>query len=325
MSNQLVESPPANARQIVPNRQPLTEMPPPQSIGALAGALATARDKCKAASKDAYNKHHEFWYASADEVIDTAKVALESSGLSLIPLRAKLTTLGSGNATIYALDRSFLLAHASGENVPLTVEGWPVMPERGRPLDKAYAIALTTSLAYTLRDLLQMRRGDPSDDVGSQDDRQTPTQRQPRQEQQREAPPPNPPATPQAEGSLTEEEYAEVVALARTHQRTAGEVKVLCQIMGVQTLDRTPRSRLPWLTQALAGGLTPAATVDRIGGVIDALGLKGESVSSRLQATYGVSSLAHLLPQQAQEVEDRLQAALSAKLEREKPLTAPAA
>jgi hypothetical protein len=38
-----------------------------------------------------------------------------------------------------------------------------VVPERGRPLDKAFAVALTTSLSYLLRDLLQMPRGDEAD------------------------------------------------------------------------------------------------------------------------------------------------------------------
>ncbi len=353
MTNQLIESPPPNARQVVPNKPaPLTEMPAPQSIGALAGALALARDRCKSAEKNSYNQHHKFHYASADEVVSTASDALEGSGLSLLPISARLTTLGSGNATIYALDRIFLLAHASGENVPLKVDGWPVMPAAGRPLDKAYAIALTTSLAYTLRDLLQMPRGDATEDMSARDDRNASPAPPPQQEppvtgsheqdaaitrqagyqalteiqaaREGEGRPANPTPTPQAEGSLTEEEYTEIVALARQHGRKTSEMLAICAVMGVRALDRAPRSRAPWLREAVVTGLVQPTAVDRLTAQIDALNISWTSVPGRLQATYQVASLAHLLPHQANELEQKFKAALSAKLEQAKE-TAPAA
>jgi len=75
---------------------------------------------------------------------------------------------------------------------------WPVVPDRGRPPDKALASALTTSLAYLLRDLLLMPRVDPADDLAGREDR--PAQQQavpPVEKPKRAAPPPGDPTTGQ--------------------------------------------------------------------------------------------------------------------------------
>lgn len=129
----------------------------------LSQALAGARDRCKMAVKDKRNDYHKYSYASADEIIATASEALAGSGLAIIPESQELVTVGSGTTSVFALNRTVLISHASGEYVPLRINGWPVIPERGRPLDKAFAIALTSSLSYMLRDLLQMPRGDSAD------------------------------------------------------------------------------------------------------------------------------------------------------------------
>jgi hypothetical protein len=68
------------------------------------------------------------------------------------------------------LVRQFLLLHTSGEERVLSTS-WPVVPDKGRPLDKATASAATTSLAYLLRDLLLAPRVDPSDDLAGREDR----------------------------------------------------------------------------------------------------------------------------------------------------------
>ena len=46
---------------------------------------------------------------------------------------------------------------------------WPIIPEKGRPWDKAHAGALTSSLAYFLRDLLLMPRVEEGTDMDSGD------------------------------------------------------------------------------------------------------------------------------------------------------------
>ena len=155
---------------ILQERPAVRPLVPPESAAALsgcpklAGALALTRARCKGTSKDSTNVHHNYRYASADEVIATASAALAGSGLALIRAE-ELSVVGADQHAFYALDRVLILSHSSGEFVALEVKNWPVILERGRPLDKAYAIALTSSLAYKFTDLLQMPRGDQFDDV----------------------------------------------------------------------------------------------------------------------------------------------------------------
>ena len=117
------------------------------------------------------------------------------------------------------------------------------------------------------------------------------------------APDPTPPAQ---EAVLTQEEYDQVVSLGRQHGLNVGNVKAICAALGVPVLDRAPQSRLPWLLQAMTTGLVQTAEVDSITKLVEALSLNWTSLTARLQAKYGASSLAHLLPSQAQEVKDLL-------------------
>ncbi len=141
----------------------------------LSQALAAARDKCGGAVKQgkvAFGATN-YAYATSDEAIAVASEALRGSGLAIIPVSEELTVINAGANTFYALNRTLILSHASGEFTPLEVRGWPVIQERGKGLDKAYATALTGSLAYKLRDLLQMPRGDKfADDMNQRDDRE---------------------------------------------------------------------------------------------------------------------------------------------------------
>lgn len=165
---------------LVANMPPVELAPVSVACAKLSEAVGLARDRCKAAAKDGWNDYHKYKYASADEVIQTAKNAMDGTGLAIIPQSQELTVVGSGNAAIYALNRTIFLSHSSGEYVPLTIRGWPVIPERGRPLDKAFAVALTTSLSYLLRDLLQMPREDGTD-MNQRDDRKAEPARPPEQ------------------------------------------------------------------------------------------------------------------------------------------------
>lgn len=137
-------------------------------IANLAAALAAAQKKCQAVVQDKKNTFHGYRYASAEAIITEAREALSDTGLSLLPLRQ---SIDGGGTDRYELQRTFLLLHTSGERMPLYV-AWPVVPEKGRPLDKAAAIADTLSLSYLLRDLLLMPRIDEKDDANARDDRQ---------------------------------------------------------------------------------------------------------------------------------------------------------
>jgi len=119
----------------------------------LAAALAEAQAKCGTATKAGRNSHHGYRYATAETIIATAKDALASTGLAVIPGRTAVVHDEGGPTLV----RKFVLVHAGGQTLECE-SVWPIVEERGRPLDKATAIATTTSLAYFLRDLLLMPR-----------------------------------------------------------------------------------------------------------------------------------------------------------------------
>lgn len=146
----------------------------PLKVGAIAKALATAQQKCKPVEKDARNTFHKYSYASAEAILAAAQQALAASDLAVVCSSPRLTTIGSGSTTCHALVRNVTLIHSSGEYLPLDPLEWPVIPDKGRPLDKAFASAITSSLAYLLRDLLLMPRVDPEDEIAGRDDREQP-------------------------------------------------------------------------------------------------------------------------------------------------------
>jgi hypothetical protein len=137
----------------------------------LAAAWAAVRDRCITAFKDKKNPHHDYSYASAESMLTAVAEPLKESGLSLAMSAPQLKVVGSGNLAVYAMVRQVWLIHTSGESVYLGGLEWPVCPDRGRPIDKAYATAITTSLAYLLRDLFLIARVDPETDMDARDDR----------------------------------------------------------------------------------------------------------------------------------------------------------
>lgn len=156
--------------------------------GALAKALAKAQERAKAVPHDATNAFHRYAYTSAEAVIAEAKQALAGCGLAIIPVSHTLVQT-DGRLDLH---RQLVLTHESGEERSLAIV-WPVVPDKGRPVDKAVAGALTTSLSYCLRDLLLMPRVDPGDDLAAREDRPEP------QALNKSAPPPQKPAGPPPE------------------------------------------------------------------------------------------------------------------------------
>lgn len=147
-----------------------------------AKALAQAVQACASVEKSSTNEFHKYHYASADAIIEVGRKALAGAGLALLPMEASLNGSEREGPDRYELVRTFVLLHSSGEVTPLRV-CWPVCPEKGRPLDKATAIADTLSLSYLLRDLLMMARVAPGDDMNQRDDR--PPARKPQDDAER--------------------------------------------------------------------------------------------------------------------------------------------
>jgi hypothetical protein len=133
----------------------------------LASALARAQGVVRGVEKDRRNTFHKYKYASAENLIAEGSAALSACGLALVPIKQALVAASTGAD----LHRQFLLMHRCGDRIPLEVV-WPVVEEKGRPVDKAMAIACTLSLGYLLRDLLLMPRVDEADEPDARGEHQ---------------------------------------------------------------------------------------------------------------------------------------------------------
>lgn len=116
-------------------------------------ALARAQGLVRSVDKDATNQHMRYQYASAEAVIDEARRALSSCGLSLHQSDLVIEGVEAGHVR-----GTYVLAHAGGESTTITAS-WAWESGKGRPADKAVAGATTTALAYVLRGLLLIPRG----------------------------------------------------------------------------------------------------------------------------------------------------------------------
>ncbi len=137
---------------------------PPKSIRA---ALLVAQQLLPGVLKDSKNDFHKYKYVSSESMIREARAALHGAGLALSPTRAEVITSDALVALgVPALLRAeWVLVHGdTGETMQLAFD-WPIVPEKGRPVDKALASARTTGLGYMLRDLLLAPRVDREDDM----------------------------------------------------------------------------------------------------------------------------------------------------------------
>jgi hypothetical protein len=161
---------------------PPTIVPVTPMVPELAKALVAAQKAAKAVSKDARNNHHGYNYASAENIIDEARGALSDAGLAVMPLSVgpdprfpDHVWSGEGDAAWIITPRRILstyrLLHESGQSMDFWMST-PVIPEKGRPEDKAEFGSRTENLGYAMRDLLLLPRGTEGADAPSgRDDR----------------------------------------------------------------------------------------------------------------------------------------------------------
>jgi hypothetical protein len=148
----------------------------------LRAALVLAQRTVDAASKDAKNEHHRYDYASAEEIVSVASVALSGAGLAFAEERSAFVPFGAEllreraaskdraqsdglGGALGLLTVTYGLIHAESGERSEVVHDFPVVPEKGRPLDKALAASRTECLAYALRGLLLIERR-PKDQKG---------------------------------------------------------------------------------------------------------------------------------------------------------------
>lgn len=134
----------------------------------MATALLLAQSEMKGVAKDArveYGKGYD--YVSAEQMIGAARSALHAAQLSLVRTGWQFMDGSDARPPLVLCD--YTLTHISGEQMQFAGLPWPIIEQNGRPLDKALAGALTTSLAYFLRDLLMVPKVD-GEEVDRRDD-----------------------------------------------------------------------------------------------------------------------------------------------------------
>lgn len=136
----------------------------------LTAALLAAQVALPQVTKDATNNFMKFNYVSAEGMIAACRSILHEQGL--LAQRTGWATLPPNGS---AIDYGSIVSHMKLVHVPSGQEQldeitWPIVPEKGRPMDKAIAAALTSSLSYWLRDLLMVPR-EEEDGMNSRDDR----------------------------------------------------------------------------------------------------------------------------------------------------------
>lgn len=143
----------------------------PAAPANLRAALLVAQMSVDAIAKDSRNSFHNYAYVSADGMIGAARAALHVAGLVVRRSRWELSTDGCTVASTFECHYP-----PTGETWTDAVS-WPIVVEKGRPIDKAVAGALTTSFGYWLRDLLALPREDESVSMDRRDDRVAQTER----------------------------------------------------------------------------------------------------------------------------------------------------
>lgn len=153
----------------------------------LFAALVRAQRIARAVEKDAHNSFHRYSYASSEAVISEARGALGEAGLAFFAVSYEVVrgefaeaaerepepkdAKKQDHAKAYGILRAkYRLVHEGGEATE-TESVTSIIPERGRPVDKAIASAKTFDLAYMLRALLLLPRVEEDTEVDRRDDR----------------------------------------------------------------------------------------------------------------------------------------------------------
>lgn len=134
------------------NAQPAGPALPGLMTARIAAGLVKAQAHAKATERRGVSGDGTYKYATADDLVADGKEALAAGGLSLLVYGLFFEDGGK------VICRSATLVHESGDCLAVGPLRWPVVSDRGRPMDKAVATAMTSSLGYMFRDLLCIPR-----------------------------------------------------------------------------------------------------------------------------------------------------------------------
>lgn len=123
--------------------------------------LAAQKQMSGGVSHDARNDFARFDYTSSEAIIASSSKAMSDAGLTFV------------HDWEYSTERSEVIITcevSDGGHVMVRSYNFPVFEQKGKPIDKALAGAVTTCLAYALRGILNFPRPDKSDDIAARDD-----------------------------------------------------------------------------------------------------------------------------------------------------------
>lgn len=147
----------------------------------IAVRLLKAQQAVDAVEKASENKHHKYKYASAEDVVSTAREALHKAGLAV--LRTGWAFIQAGEGTEAYVRVTYSIVDADGHCYDFPATEIPAPPGNGRPSDKALLGALTSGQSYFLLGLLEMVREDENDIEKRDDNGHTPRRLQQRPQQ----------------------------------------------------------------------------------------------------------------------------------------------
>ena len=134
-----------------------------------------AAQRIEQVAPDGVNAHHRYRYATAEAITSAAREALIAEGL--ITSRAvKSIMIREGVPWAEIV----FGVHHEGGTCRYDTSWWPIVEGKGRPMDKAVAVALTSAWKFWLTALLAIPRVQADEDMDSADSgAQTGRSRQP--------------------------------------------------------------------------------------------------------------------------------------------------
>lgn len=160
-----------------PTTPPMDILPTQMPLSILKALLVAQKAVEGGVAKDKTNAHHRYKYASAEAMIAHARVCLSEAGLGLLSAGWRLDKDKDAGVfdektkfehMRYAVSVCYVL-FSSTETFSFE-NSTPIVPENGRPMDKATAAALSYDLAYTLRGLLLIPRNAEENEVDQRSD-----------------------------------------------------------------------------------------------------------------------------------------------------------
>lgn len=140
-------------------------------------ALLKAQQEIHGVGKDAKNNFQNYDYVSAEAIVAVSRLALNAHGLTV----DREFTIDEAQAVppmLPILKSTFHVSHAESGGSRVRSSEWFICEGKGRPVDKALAGALTSSLAYFLRDLLQIPKQEEAESLDRRDDREAQSRKQ---------------------------------------------------------------------------------------------------------------------------------------------------